>query len=68
MIVGSIVDNVTTGAGLMAASIAVCGFLAHARPAIAGKDEMELRRATAIRGLTGCAAALFVIAIAWAVG
>jgi hypothetical protein len=68
MVVGSIISNATTGFGLMAATIGVCGFLAHARPAIAGKDEAELRRATAIGGLTGCLVALFVVVLSWAVG
>jgi hypothetical protein len=52
----------------MAAAIAVCGFLAHARPAISGKEDAELRRATALGGLAGFAIAIFVIALSRAVG
>jgi hypothetical protein len=65
---GTLVSNVTTGAGLMAAGIAVCGFLAHARPALAGKPESELRRATVIGGLGGFVVALALIALSAVLG
>jgi hypothetical protein len=47
----------------MAAGIAVCGFLAHARPALAGKDDAELRQATVVGGLGGFLAAVTMIVI-----
>jgi hypothetical protein len=68
MVVGSLLNDAAVGAGLMAAAIAVCGFLAHARPAIAGKGDPELRRATALGGLAGFAISIFVIAASRAVG
>jgi hypothetical protein len=64
----TLVSNVITGAGLMAAGIAVCGFLAHARPALAGKSESDLRRATVIGGLGGFAAALALIVLSGVIG
>jgi hypothetical protein len=47
----------------MAAAIAVCGFLAHAWPAIAGKSEVELRVATVAGGLFGFLIAALVIVL-----
>lgn len=61
-------SNAANGAGLMAATIAICGFLAHAWPAISGKDEAELRRATAVGGLSGCATALLLIVLSGVLG
>jgi hypothetical protein len=60
MVVGSIATQFSSTAGFIAAAIAIGGFLAHARPAIAGKRDTELRRATAIGGLVGLALALLV--------
>jgi hypothetical protein len=56
-------SDVATGAGLMAASIAVFGFLAHVRPALAGADEQELRRATVGGGIGGAAFSALVIVL-----
>jgi hypothetical protein len=39
--------------GLFATSMAVGGFLAHSYPAIMGRAEVDLRRATAAGGLVG---------------
>lgn len=58
---GSIASGAATDAGLMAASIAVFGFLAHAWPALSRAPEDDIRWATAIGGLFGCALALAVI-------
>ncbi len=63
LVAGSIVSQFATVAGFVAAVIAVGGFIAHARPAITGKEESELRRATAIGGLCGLSLALMVIAV-----
>jgi len=41
----STVDLLAALSGLLAASIVVGGFLAHAHPAIRGESEPELRRA-----------------------
>jgi len=47
----------------MAAAIAVCGFVAHARPALSGVDEERLRRATTTGGVFGIGIAVFVIVL-----
>ncbi len=53
MALGTLAGNAATGAGLMAAAIAVFGFLAHAKPAMTGKDDIAIRQATVIGGLAG---------------
>ena len=69
MVVGaSIVNQFAALAGFMAAVIAVGGLIVHARPAMAGKHEAELRRATAIGGLCGLGLALLVLAVAAVAG
>jgi hypothetical protein len=55
--------DAATGAGLLAAAIAVCGFVAHVRPALSGADERELREATVKGGLAGIAIAGLVIVL-----
>jgi hypothetical protein len=65
---GSLVGSAATGIGLMAAAIAVSGFLAHAWPALAGKDEIALRRATVAGGLGGFVAALVLIGVSRVAG
>ncbi|HEY6550087.1 MAG TPA: hypothetical protein VIY71_02685 [Solirubrobacterales bacterium] len=60
---GAIVSQFATASGFIAATIAVSGFLAHAGPAIVGKDESELRRATAVGGLCGFVSTAVIIAI-----
>lgn len=66
MFVDSIVIQFATATGFLAAAIAVGGFVAHARPAIAGERDLELRRLTAIGGLWGLvtAAAIIVVSVA----
>jgi hypothetical protein len=59
--VNSVVLQFATATGFLAAAIAVGGFLAHARPAIAGEVDSVLRRRTAIGGLLGFAVAVSVI-------
>jgi hypothetical protein len=61
VIFGEIVSQFATAMGFIAATIAVCGFLAHAEPALARDDESDLRRATAAGGLFGFAVAAAVI-------
>lgn len=63
VIAGSIASQFTEGFGMAAAAIAVCGFLAHAGPALAGADEKKIRFATVIGGLGGFWAAVFVIVL-----
>jgi len=52
-----------TAGGLMAAGIAVGGFVFHAGPALGDADEAELRRATVMGGLFGFAVAIFIIVL-----
>lgn len=49
--------------GLVTASILIGGFLAHAKPALAGKEEAELRRATVVGGLVGLGLVLLGVLI-----
>jgi hypothetical protein len=63
--VGALAENAATGAGLMAAAIAVTGFLTHAWPAISGKDEEDVRQATVIGGLAGFLVAVGLLIHAW---
>lgn len=59
--VGSIATTATTGIGLMAASIAVCGFLGQVRPALTRRGDQEARAATGLGGLIGFAIAVAII-------
>jgi uncharacterized membrane protein len=63
MAIGALVSSAATAAGLMAASIAVCGFLAHAKPAISGKSEAEMRTATVVGGLFGFLLSILVVVL-----
>ncbi len=59
--VGSIVSDATSGAGFMAASIAVFGFLWQAPAALARKDDQAVRVATVLGGLVGLGFAMAVL-------
>jgi len=59
----TLMSDVTTGAGLMAAAIAIGGFLAHIRPALAHADEQQLRAATVKGGVVGTVGASAVIVL-----
>ena len=63
MVLATLMSDSATGAGLMAAAIAVCGFVAHARPALSVADEKRLRRATTAGGVFGIGVAVFVIVL-----
>ena len=63
--VGLIVSDVTGGAGLMAASIAVCGFLLQAPTALARKDDHAVRVATVLGGLVGFAIATTILGVGY---
>jgi hypothetical protein len=51
--VGSIIEDGATLTGLLAGAMAVGGFLAHARPVLQRRDEVNIRIATVIGGLIG---------------
>jgi hypothetical protein len=63
--VGSFIGDVASGAGLVAACIAVGGFLMQVPPALAKADDKSVRAATVVGGLVGLlvAAALVVVAV-----
>lgn len=63
MVLATLMSDAATAVGLMAAMIAVCGFLMHAKPALSDRDEEELRRRTVVGGIVGCCGALFLILI-----
>jgi hypothetical protein len=68
VVIGSIAGSAATGFGLTAASIAVFGFAAHARPALTGAGEEKLRHATVVGGLTGLSVSLLVILLSALIG
>jgi hypothetical protein len=59
----STIALLAASSGLLATSILIGGFLAHARPAIAGESEPRLRRATALGGLAGLVAMLLLLLV-----
>lgn len=63
MLFATLMSNAATGAGLMAAAIAVGGFVAHVRPALADADEKKIREATVVGGVGGIAVAIFVVVL-----
>jgi hypothetical protein len=65
---GSIASQFATAFGMMAAAIAVCGFMAHAGPALSGASEKRLRVATVVGGLAGFFFAVFVIVLSAVMG
>jgi hypothetical protein len=63
VVLATLMSDAATAVGLMAATIAVGGFVMHAKPALAGRDEDELRRLTVVGGILGCFVALLLILI-----
>jgi len=68
LVAAMLLDRSATVAGFMAAAIAVGGFLAHAGPALAGKDERSLRRAVVTGGLWGVVGVIFVVVLSAIIG
>jgi len=62
--VGSLIGDFASGTGLVAACIAVCGFLMQIPPALARADEKSVRAATVVGGLIGLLVSAALIAIA----
>jgi hypothetical protein len=60
---GSIVGTAATDAGLLAASIAVFGFLVHAPSALSGAPDGQIRWATVVGGLAGLGLATSIIVL-----
>ncbi|HEU5142195.1 MAG TPA: hypothetical protein VFU04_03455 [Solirubrobacterales bacterium] len=63
MPLGTLFLDAAVGAGLLAAAIAVGGFLAHAGPTFFGATEREIREATVIGGLAGLFLAIALIVL-----
>jgi hypothetical protein len=68
MAVASLINDSASGAGFLAAAIAVGGFIAHIGPALSGKREERIRQATVIGGIVGLIAAGFVIVLSAEMG
>jgi len=68
MVVGAILAELSSAASFAAASMAVCGFIAHAKPAIARQEESELRQATVFGGLFGLVIAVLTVVGFWVAG
>lgn len=60
---GSLANDAAAGAGFIAASIAICGFIGQIKPALAREEDPTVRSATVIGGMVGLAFAAFVITI-----
>jgi len=63
LVTASTIGQFAEGAGLAAAAIAVCGFLAHAPQALRGGEESALRQATVAGGLFGFVLAALVVVL-----
>lgn len=61
--VGSLTNDVASGVGFIAASIAVCGFLLQALPTLTRKPEEEVRMAMVVGGLIGFFIAVLIITV-----
>jgi hypothetical protein len=68
IVTGSLASDFAAGFGMAAAAIAVCGFLAHAAPALSGAGERRLRFATVVGGLIGFVFAVFVVVLSALIG
>lgn len=58
---GSIISDAGSGFGLVAATIAVCGFLGQVGPALTWKDDQSVRAATVVGGLFGLAVGVAIV-------
>jgi hypothetical protein len=63
--VGSFVNNAASGVGFMAATVAVCGFLGQAAPALMRKDDQTVRARMVLGGLVGLVVAAGLILITY---
>jgi hypothetical protein len=62
--VGSLINDFASGAGFVAACIAVFGFLMQVPPALVKADEKAVRAATVVGGLGGLLIAVAAIVLA----
>ncbi|HEY5943000.1 MAG TPA: hypothetical protein VIT89_09090 [Solirubrobacterales bacterium] len=63
MVLATLMSYAANASGLTAAAIAIGGFLAHVRPALASADEQRLRTATVRGGIWGSGLAVVVIVL-----
>jgi hypothetical protein len=66
--VGSLINDLASGAGFFAACIAVCGFLMQVPPALVKADERSVRAATVVGGIVGLFIATGLTVLAVVVG
>jgi hypothetical protein len=67
-VAASIASSFATGVGLLAAAIAVGGFLSHVRPALSGASEQAIRGATVVGGVIGFICGGLVIVLSAVIG
>lgn len=63
MLGSDLLTQSATIVGLFAGSIAVGGFLGHARPSMSGQPETKLKRDTTVGGLYGMGLAMGLIVL-----
>jgi len=51
--VAALINDLASGAGFVAACIAICGFLTQVPPALVKADEKSVRAATVVGGIVG---------------
>jgi len=59
-----LIDDFAAGAGFIAATIAVCGFIGQAVPALRRRDDETVRAATVLGGLVGLLFGSVITAVA----
>jgi len=66
--VGTFISDAASGAGLVAACIAVGGFLMQAPPALAKADDRSVRAAAVVGGIAGLIVAAMLVLVSALVG
>ena len=51
--VGLVIGDFAAGAGFIAASIAICGFIGQVKPTLAREEDREIRVGAVIGGIVG---------------
>jgi uncharacterized membrane protein len=51
--VGSLISDFAAGAGFIAASIAICGFIGQIKPTLTREEDQEIRVNAVIGGIVG---------------
>jgi hypothetical protein len=58
-----LISDAATGAGFIAASIAICGFLGQIKPALAREEDSAVRSSTVLGGMLGLTLAVATIVV-----